>query len=302
MLVSLSDLLKSAEREKAAIGAFNITNWQTAQAVCAAAEETGRPVIMEYAPVHAPFLEIEDAAEIMLYFARKTAVPVGVHLDHGASLDICMKGIRLGFTSVMIDASNLPYEDNIRETAAVVRAAHAAGVSVEAELGRILTSKIGVTETAASALNLPTAEQNPYTDPKAARFFVEQTGVDALAVAFGTAHGIYETKPKLDLDLIKKIRRQVKIPLVMHGGSGLTKKEFQTAVKNGVRKINYYTYMSLCAGNAVKKTLAKESSQPLFFHDIPGIAVEAMKSDAKKVIHIFSNQQPRRERRGMLFS
>ena len=204
MLVCLSEILKSAQRKKIACGAFNITNWQTAQAVCKAAEETGKAVIMEYASVHSPFLEISDAAEIMLYFARKTKVPVAVHLDHGSSFEVCMQGIRLGFTSVMIDASTLPYEDNIRLTQDVVRAAHAANVSVEAELGRIFTLQADGSTTASGNAHKTAQAENPYTDPQAAREFVKQTKVDALAIAFGTAHGIYNTKPKLDLELVKK--------------------------------------------------------------------------------------------------
>jgi len=295
MLVCLSEILKSAQRKKIACGAFNITNWQTAQAVCKAAEETGKAVIMEYASVHSPFLEISDAAEIMLYFARKTKVPVAVHLDHGSSFEVCMQGIRLGFTSVMIDASTLPYEDNIRLTQDVVRAAHAANVSVEAELGRIFTLQADGRTTASGNAHKTAQAENPYTDPQAAREFVKQTKVDALAIAFGTAHGIYNTKPKLDLELVKKIRKEVKIPLVMHGGSGLTKAEFQTAIQNGISKINYYTYMSLYAAQAVKEKINKTETAsanteqaPVFFHDISAIAVEAMKQDVKKVIEIFS--------------
>ncbi|WP_449189844.1 class II fructose-bisphosphate aldolase [Treponema lecithinolyticum] len=295
MLVCLSEILKSAQRKKIACGAFNITNWQTAQAVCKAAEETGKAVIMEYASVHSPFLEISDAVEIMLYFARKTKVPVAVHLDHGSSFEVCMQGIRLGFTSVMIDASTLPYEDNIRLTQDVVRAAHAANVSVEAELGRIFTLQADGSTTASGNAHKTAQTENPYTDPQAAREFVKQTKVDALAIAFGTAHGIYNTKPKLDLELVKKIRKEIKVPLVMHGGSGLTKAEFQTAIQNGISKINYYTYMSLYAAQAVKEKINKTDTAsanteqaPVFFHDISAIAVEAMKQDVKKVIEIFS--------------
>ena len=295
MLVCLSEILKSAQRKKIACGAFNITNWQTAQAVCKAAEETGKAVIMEYASVHSPFLEISDAAEIMLYFARKTKVPVAVHLDHGSSFEVCMQGIRLGFTSVMIDASTLPYEDNIRLTQDVVRAAHAANVSVEAELGRIFTLQADGRTTASGNAHKTAQTEHPYTDPQAARECVKQTKVDALAIAFGTAHGIYNTKPKLDLELVKKIRKEIKVPLVMHGGSGLTKAEFQTAIQNGISKINYYTYMSLYAAQAVKEKINKTDTAsanteqaPVFFHDISAIAVEAMKQDVKKVIEIFS--------------
>ena len=195
----------------------------------------------------------------------------------------------------MIDASTLPYEDNIRLTQDVVRAAHAANVSVEAELGRIFTLQADGSTTASGNAHKTAQTENPYTDPQAAREFVKQTKVDALAIAFGTAHGIYNTKPKLDLELVKKIRKEIKVPLVMHGGSGLTKAEFQTAIQNGISKINYYTYMSLYAAQAVKEKINKTDTAsanteqaPVFFHDISAIAVEAMKQDVKKVIEIFS--------------
>ena len=144
MLINLKEIFKIANEKKIAIGAFNVPNYESARAIVEAAEETGYPVILNYAPVHSTFMSIEDAAELMLYFAKKASVPVCVHLDHGANLEICTKAIQLGFTSVMIDASNLSYEDNIKETQAVCRMSHSVDVTVEAELGHIFTSdKIG---------------------------------------------------------------------------------------------------------------------------------------------------------------
>ncbi len=293
MLAYLRDVLKTAEKEKIAIGAFNVPNWESAEAVIQAAEETERPVILNYAPVHAPFLSMNDAAEIMLYFAGKAKVPVCVHLDHGDSFDRCMQAIRLGFTSVMIDASSLPYEENVNVTTAVVRAAHAVGVSVEAEVGHIFASVTGVGETPAEVETKDSFKNinDVYTQPETAKDFKERTDVDALAIAFGTSHGIYVTKPVLDLDRITKIRAAVKMPFVMHGGSGLSTEQFQTAVKNGIRKINYYTYMTLSGGRAVKSALDKmAAADNVFFHDIPNIAIQAMKENVKQAILTFSNE------------
>ena len=294
MLVSLHDVMKIAERDKIAIGAFNVPNWESAAAIIGAAEETDMPVVLQYAPVHAQFLSMEDAAEIMLYFAKKTKVPVCVHLDHG---DGFASGRRKNpdsfrIASVMIDASACPYEENVATTAEVVRASHAVGVSVEAEVGHIFTS---VTGSAEGPAKIETKDSfvdvdDVYTRPETAKDFKEKTNVDALAIAFGTSHGIYVAKPVLDLDRITAIKKAVDMPFVMHGGSGLSKEEFQTAIRNGIRKINYYTYMTMSGGKAVKaQTDRIKADDHVFFHDIPGIATQAMKEDVKQAIRIFNN-------------
>lgn len=166
----------------------------------------------------------------------------------------CMKAIRLGFTSVMLDVSSADYEENVKNTGLICRLAHSVGVTVEAELGHIFSSDNGLVQTKIQeTLDAFEREEDVYTNPETAKDFVERTGVDALAIAFGTAHGVYQKKPKLDLERIKLIKQKIDVPFVMHGGSGLTKEEFQTAIKNGIRKINYYTYMTLAGGRAVKK-------------------------------------------------
>jgi len=291
MLVSLTEVMKDAIKESYAVGAFNVCNLESAMAIIGAAEETGKGVILNYAEVHSPLISMELIAPIMLDFAKKATVPVCVHLDHGQSIESCIKAVQLGFTSVMIDASGDDYDANVRETAEVVRLAHSIGVTVEAELGHIFVSDNGVgeapkeIETADSFNNI----EDVYTDPDMAKEFVEKTGVDALAIAFGTSHGIYTKKPVLDLNRITEIKKKIDIPFVMHGGSGLSKEEFQTAIKNGVRKINYYTYMTLAGGQAVKAAMDKlNPDDNIFFHDIPLIGIKAMKEDVKKAIEIFS--------------
>lgn len=287
MLVSLKELMQDAQEKGYAVGAFNVSSLETLTAIVEAAEETGKPVILNYVEIHEPYLSMEQAALMMLDAARKSSVPMCVHLDHGSSMEMCMKAIRLGFTSVMLDASGEDYETNVKETAEIVRLAHSVGVTVEAELGHIFASKFGVAETA-NAGN----EENPedaYTDPEMAKDFVERTGVDVLAIAFGTTHGVYTTTPVLDLDRITQIKKAIDIPFVMHGGSGLSKEEFQTAVRNGIRKINFYTYMVLAGGKAVKEAMqGKEADDLVFFHDIPRIAINAMKEEVKKAILTFS--------------
>ncbi len=290
MLVNLNEVLNYAKEKQIAIGAFNVPNFESAQAIIEAAESKNTPVILNYAGVHDSLMKVEDAVVIMLHFAKKSTVPVCVHLDHGSSFEACIEAIRLGFTSVMIDASAKSFEENIEETKAVVRAAHSVGVSVEAELGHILASDIGMGECSESETvdNFDSVE-DIYTSPSLAKEFVEKTGVDCLAIAFGTAHGLYKETPKLDLDRITQIKKAIDIPFVMHGGSGLSKNEFQIAIKNGVRKINYYTYMTLSGGKAVYDKLKSYSEDDnIFFHEIPVIAKNAMKEDVEKAIGVFS--------------
>ncbi len=289
MLVSLKELMEDAQKRGYAVGAFNVSSLETLNAIVAAAEETGKPVILNYVEIHEPYLSMEQAALLMLDAAKRASVPMCVHLDHGSSMEMCMKAIRLGFTSVMLDASGEDYETNVRETAEIVRLAHSVGVTVEAELGHIFTSKYGVTE--GTSVNSGDTE-NAYTDPDMAKDFVERTGVDVLAIAFGTTHGVYTTTPVLDLDRITKIKNAIDIPFVMHGGSGLSKEEFQTAIKNGIRKINFYTYMVLAGGKAVKEAMQKKEAEELvFFHDIPKIAIDAMKEEVKTAILTFAMER-----------
>jgi fructose-bisphosphate aldolase class II len=291
MLVNLKEIMEYAQEHKIAIGAFNVPNLESLKAIILAGEKTLTPIILNYAPLHTPFMSMEEAGFLMLHYAKNSLVPVCVHLDHGESFEICMKAIRLGFTSVMIDASSKSFEDNIIETKAVVRAAHSVGVSVEAELGHIFASEIGVGETTGDVENRDSFDNldDVYTNPKVAKEFVEKTGVDALAIAFGTSHGVYITKPVLDLDRIAKIKEAIDIPFVMHGGSGLKKEEFQEAIHNGIRKINYYTYMTLCGGKAVQNFLNDKSDEEnIFYHDLPNVAINAMKENIVEAIEIFS--------------
>jgi len=290
MLVTLTELMKDAEEFGYAVGAFNATGLETLMAVIEAAEETGHGIVLNHAEVHTPLISIEDIGPIMVERAKAAKVPICVHLDHGQSIESCMKAIRLGFTSVMLDASGADYEDNVRDTALICRLAHSVGVTVEAELGHIFSSDNGLGEKREQeTLDSYDSADDVYTDPDMAKDFVLRTGVDALAIAFGTAHGIYKKKPKLDLDRIRLIKEKIDIPFVMHGGSGLTLDEYRTAIKNGIRKINYYTYMALAGGKAVKEAMDKiAAGENVFYHDIPRIAREAMKENVKEAIRIFS--------------
>lgn len=288
MLVTLNELLKDAKEGKYAVGAFNVPNLEAIRGVIQAAEELGSPVILQHAEVHENLIGLEEIGPIMLQYAKAAKVPVAVHLDHGASYEMCVKAIRLGFTSVMYDASSKEYEVNLEETKEIVKIAHAAGVSVEAELGHIFTSAVGGGEGRGSDSSEDYEDlEEVYTDPDLAKAFVEETGVDCLAIGFGTVHGIYLKEPKLDLNRILQIKEKIDVPFVMHGGSGVSEENYRTAIKNGICKINYYTYMNKAAGKAVQECLEKNSGDSVFFDELSLSATAAMKDNVKAAMEIF---------------
>ena len=282
MLVNLKEILKLAEEDKTAIGMFNATGFDSLQAVVAAAEELNKPVIIAHAEVHNVYNDISMVGPAMVAVAQNAKVPVCVHLDHGTSLDMVYKALRLGFTSVMMDASALPYEENLRLTKQITEMAHAMNVSVEAELGRLVTGEAGSGETHADM-----KAEDFYTRPDEAEAFCKETGIDALAIAFGTAHGFYTAQPKLDFDVVKNVAKATGLPLVMHGGSGVSEEGFKKAIENGIRKINYYSYMSKAGYMAAKNVI--ESGKTNYLHDVEYAAMQAMKEDVKKAIKVFSN-------------
>lgn len=290
MLVTLNELLKDAKEKKYAVGAFNVPNLEAIRAVIQAAEELGSPVILQHAEVHENLISLDEIGPIMLQYAKAAKVPVAVHLDHGASFEMCVKAIRLGFTSVMYDASSKEYEVNLAESKEIVKIAHAVGVSVEAELGHIFTSAVGGGEGRGSDSSEDYEDlEDVYTDPDLAKAFVEETGVDCLAIGFGTVHGIYLKEPKLDLNRILQIKEKIDVPFVMHGGSGVSEENYRTAIKNGICKINYYTYMNKAAGKVLQEELENFSGDSVFFDELSLSATEAMKNNVKAAMEIFMN-------------
>ncbi len=281
MLVNLKEILAIAEQEKNAVGMFNATGFDSLQAVVSAAEELNRPVIIAHAEVHNVYNDISMVGPAMVAVAKSAKVPVCVHLDHGTSLDMVYKALRLGFTSVMMDASAMPYEENLRLTKMITEAAHSMNVSVEAELGRLVTGEAGSGEEMVGA-----KAEDFYTRPEEAEAFCKATDIDALAIAFGTAHGFYTQQPKLDFDVVKNCAKATELPLVMHGGSGVSEEGFKKAIANGIRKINYYSYMSKAGYTAAKSVI--ESGKTNYLHDVEYAAMQAMKEDVKKAISIFS--------------
>ena len=229
MLYNMKELLTIAKENKFAVPAFNIGSLEILRAVMEVAEETNSPVILEIHPLEIEYLTDPFVLTVKEY-AHKSKVPVVIHMDHGSNIYDVMRSIKNGYTSVMIDASNLPYEENVALTKQVVELAHKVNVSVEAEIGTI------------GAMNYETegVYNVLYTDPEQAKDFVKRTGIDCLAVAIGTAHGLYPKNftPKLNLELLKILNKEVNIPLVLHGGSGNPDEEVTASVSLGVSKVN----------------------------------------------------------------
>jgi fructose-bisphosphate aldolase class II len=286
MLVTLKDILAIAEKRSFGIGSFNAPNLESIIGIVDAAEDLNIPVVIQHAQLHETLTPLSVIGPIMLDFARKSKVPVCVHLDHGETLEYVEKALEIGFTSVMYDGSLLPFEENLGNTKAIVSLAKKYGASVEAEVGSMEGR-----ETNGCNNNHQNDKEQIYTDPEEAKIFVEATRIDALACSFGTAHGIYLKEPKLDLSIVDHIRRNVKIPIVMHGGSGINDENYRKAIRKGVRKVNYFTYMDLAGGIAVKKYIqSMEEGLPIYFSGISQLGISAMKENVKRVMKVFALQ------------
>jgi fructose-bisphosphate aldolase class II len=235
-LVNMADMLGHAYRHAYAVGAFGVVTLDFLEAVIQAAENYRAPVILNLAESHFDYYDFDLLAPAVVAAARRAKVPVAIHLDHGRSLESAERAIRCGFSGVMVDYSDQPFEDNLRLTREVVNLAHASGVAVEAELGYVPGGE------GENAENL--SHEFDYTSHSEARVFVARSGVDCLAVSIGTVHGRMKGAPKLDYARLAKINEAVKIPLVIHGGSGLSDEQFHKLIANGVAKINYYTALS----------------------------------------------------------
>ncbi len=238
MLVNLNEVLKPAQKRGYAVGLFNTTDSDMLEAAIDAAEEERSPIIVGTAEVLLPYGELSLIAPGIIAAAKRATVPVVVHFDHGLSFDRCMEALKLGFSSVMYDGSLGKPEENIAATREVVRIAHAMGATVEAEIGHV--GNVGVN-----------GEADRYTTVEEAVNFADATGIDALAIAIGTAHGAYKTAPKLDLDRLSEIRAALDVPLVLHGGSGLSDDDFRDTIKRGIAKINIFTDLCLAGTRAM---------------------------------------------------
>lgn len=236
MLTTLSNILKDANNNHYAVGAFNCLSVENVIGAINAAEELSSPIILQLAEVQFPESPLDLMAPIFIQAARLASVPVCVHLDHGQSLETCVKAIRLGFTSVMFDGAMLSFEENVSITREIVRIAKAAGVDVEAELGKVGNSGIDTADV--------------FTDVAESKEFVKATGIDALAIAIGNLHGHYVHTPNLNIERLIEIHKANRIPLVLHGGSGTSIDDFKACIHNGICKVNVAT--SIQMGISVK--------------------------------------------------
>ncbi len=281
MLVTLKDILSETITGGYAVGAFDTLDSVTTEAILTPAEKKNLPVIIM---VLADMLNSHEGPAFMdslINRSKKSPVPVCVHLDHSPSYEDCMLGIRYGCTSVMIDASQKPYEENVALTRKVVEAAHASGVSVEGEIGHV-----GGVERYSLEGNV--ADERYFTTVEEALRFSKDTGIDAIAVAIGTVHGVYRGEPKLNLERLKEIRRTLDIPIVIHGGSGLRPEDYIKLVDSGANKINFFTAMSLAGAAAVKKLVA--DGKPFSFADVVRAGNEAQMEVVSNHLALFKTR------------
>ncbi len=246
-LVTSKELLKDAQKNGYAVGAFNVENMEMVMAVLAAAEETKSPVIMQTTPGTVKYAGLDFYLANVKAAAERAKVPVVMHLDHGNNFDIAMEAYRTGYTSIMIDGSKLSFEENIALTKSVTDACHPGQVPVEGELG-----KVGGKED-----DLENGDDNPYTEPAEAKEFVERTKVDSLAIGVGTSHGVYKGVPKVNVERVSEIRDVVDVPLVLHGTSGVPDDQVRECVKRGICKVNYATDLRIAFTKGVKEYMAE---------------------------------------------
>jgi len=300
-LVTTGELMAAAEQGGYAVGAFNAVNMETSQAIVSAAEEERSPLILQVTQTTLDYTRPEELAALIFVLVNRASIPVAVHLDHGRTFEVVMRFLRLGFSSVMIDGSLQPdgktprsYEENVAITRKVIEAAHALGVSVEAEIGRL--GQIGAEITEAD---------RALTDPDEAVRFLADTevggrGVDLLAVAIGTTHGLYRGVPKIDHERLRRIREKVRVPLVMHGGTGVPDEDVQRAVEIGIRKVNIDTQMRVAFYDALRDVIDDTQKQfeeadrsgQVRKYDIRKIlkpAREAVKAAVKDRIRVFGS-------------
>jgi fructose-bisphosphate aldolase class II len=273
-LINLKDLLNHASKNKYAVGAFNVTSMTFIDPIIEAAIESNSPVIMQLAEVHFRYFNLEHIAPAIIRAAKDVNVPVCINLDHGKNFETVVRAIRAGFTSVMFDCSSEPLDVNIARTKELVKIAHSVGVGLEGEIGNIGGEAVG---TAAPIPHEASAES--FTKVEDAVRFYEETGVDALAISVGNVHGTYKGAPNLDFDRIDKINKAIPIPLVLHGGSGISDADFRKAITLGIAKINFYTEMSASAVKAARNFLT-ENPECISYADLSKI----VQADIKKTV------------------
>lgn len=250
MLATLNDVLIPARKAQYGVGLFNTVNLEMARGVLAAAEKLRSPVIIGTAEVLLPYGPLRELADLLIPMAQRATVPVVVHYDHGLTFEQCLLALKYGFSSIMYDCSTAGYEDNVHSVKEITAIAHTFGATVEAELGHVGNAE-------GADADEPDNLEALYTDPAQAKEFVAITGVDALAIAVGTAHGAYKLPPKLDFSRIEAIAALIPTPLVLHGGSGLTDMDFRAAIQSGISKVNIFTDINRAGADGIRKGLSE---------------------------------------------
>lgn len=277
MLVNLNDILFDAQKNNYAVGLFNTTDTDAIEGAIAAAEELNSPIMLGTAEVLLPHGELQLIGPAMINMAKKASVPVAVHYDHGLTYERCVEALELGFSSVMYDCSTESYEENLKKVKEMTKIAHSFGATIEGELGHV-----GDNEGSAEGTSHLADPSKFYTDPKMAKDFSERTGIDALAVAIGTAHGAYTYTPKLDIKRLKEIRSEIDTPLVLHGGSGLSDNDFKNCINGGITKINIFTDIYVAGKNAIMNASGD-------YHEIRAQKVQAIKETIMNKIMLFGS-------------
>ena len=277
MLVSMNDLLLPAKENGYGVGFFNAVNMEMARAVIETAEELHSPVMVGTAEILLPAMELEHVAQYLIPMAKKASVPVCVHYDHGLTFERCMEALRLGFTSIMYDCSTADYKENIAKVAEMVKICHAMGVTVEGELGHV-----GDNDGEGKLVN----PSDYYTDPDLAADYVKNTGIDSLAVAVGNAHGDYKFTPKLDFERIRIIAEKTALPLVLHGGSGLSDDDFRIAIQNGIHNVNIFTDIDKAGKAGIEKGISAGAKTMM---ELMPYELEAMKAVVAEKLRLFGS-------------
>ena len=274
MLVNLNRVLKQAQKEHYAVGLFNTTDTDMLEAAISAAEEMKSPIIIGTAEVLLPYGDLKLIAPGLINAAKRASVPVVVHYDHGLTFERCLEALNAGFSSIMFDGSAGDPKDNIRNTRNIVHLAHYRGATVEGEIGHVGMAADG-----------DNAVADMYTTPEEAVAFVKATGVDALAVAIGTAHGAYKTKPVLDIERLRQIRAAINTPLVLHGGSGLSDDDFRNTIAAGIAKVNIFTDLCIAGEHASKESISIGQN----YLDMRNNRVEEIKAAIKNKLRLFGS-------------
>lgn len=275
-LVNMKNLLLKAQKSDYAVGSFSVANMEMILGVIKAAEETNSPIILQIAEVRLNHSPLELIGPMMIAAAKNAKVPVAVHLDHGTTLPCIKKALELGFTSVMFDGSHLPLQENIAQTKKVIDMARPYGAAVEAEIGCVGGSEDGSVDIAIHC-----------TSPEQAKRFYAETGVDALAIAIGNAHGNYKEAPKLRFDILNEVHNSVDVPLVLHGGTGISEEDFIRCRKNGIKKINIATATFDSTERSVRNSYKSGSING--YYDLHRAEIKGAYENAKRHMLIFDS-------------